>query len=330
MHIFIDTNVFLSFYYFTSDDLEELKKLIVLIEKSQAKLWLPSQVEIEFRRNRDNKIAEAIKSLREQKLNLQFPAICKDYEEYQELRQQLNRYERIHATLTEKIKTDIANESLKADETIKRLFDTATKIEVTDEITAKAIQRHNIGNPPGKKDSFGDAINWEALLKEGPNAQAMYFITDDKDYYSPLGENVFNSFLLGEWKDVKVANLKAYRSISVFFREHFPEIKLATELEKDLHIKDFANSFSFARTHSLVAILSSYIDFTNAQINDIITATVNNWQIYGVINDKDVKTFISTLIKDKEDKIESANLARLKKLLNPPNAAPLILDDFFD
>ena len=61
MNLFIDTNIFLSFYHLSSADLEELRKLVVLIDQGRLKLYLPSQVVDEFRRNRDNKIADAIK-----------------------------------------------------------------------------------------------------------------------------------------------------------------------------------------------------------------------------------------------------------------------------
>lgn len=47
-HVFIDTNVLLSFYHYSGDDLEELKKLVVLLEQKKVKLYLPSQVLIEF------------------------------------------------------------------------------------------------------------------------------------------------------------------------------------------------------------------------------------------------------------------------------------------
>ena len=82
MDLFIDTNVILSFYHLTSDDLEELRKLTVLLQRKRVKLSLTDQVVSEFRRNRENKISEAIKALREQCLNLQFPQLCKDYSEY--------------------------------------------------------------------------------------------------------------------------------------------------------------------------------------------------------------------------------------------------------
>ena len=52
MNIFIDTNVYLSFYHLSSDDLEELKKLVVLAREGKVVLLLPEQVIDEFRRNR--------------------------------------------------------------------------------------------------------------------------------------------------------------------------------------------------------------------------------------------------------------------------------------
>src|SRR3989442_14946441 len=98
MNFFIDTNIFLSFYHLTSDDLDELKKLVILLRNKTIRLWLPDQVVKEFHRNRENKISDALKRLRDQRLNLQFPQICKDYEEYEELRQLQKQYEEKHAT----------------------------------------------------------------------------------------------------------------------------------------------------------------------------------------------------------------------------------------
>ncbi|MEQ1761458.1 MAG: PIN domain-containing protein [Vicinamibacterales bacterium] len=79
LNLFIDTNVFLSFFHLTSEDLEELRKLSALVKDKRVTLWLPEQVIHEFRRNREGKIQDALKQLRDQRLNLQFPSICKDY-----------------------------------------------------------------------------------------------------------------------------------------------------------------------------------------------------------------------------------------------------------
>ena len=228
MNLFIDTNIFLSFYHLTSDDLEELKKLAVLLRERKMQLLLPDQVIQEFRRNRENKIADALKRLRDQKLSLQFPQLCKDYDEYTRLRQLQKDYEGNHVELLRRIAEDVKNESLKADTTLQELFGLATRIAADDSIVDQARLRVEIGNPPGKSGSLGDAISWEALLTTVPNGQDLYLITDDKDYCSPLDGSVFNSFLLQEWEEKKESRLFYYRRLSSFFKERFPDIKLAS------------------------------------------------------------------------------------------------------
>jgi len=315
VNIFIDTNIFLSFYHFTSDDLEELRKLAVLLEKKIICLILPNQVVDEFYRNREKKIADAIKRLHDQRLNLQFPQFCKDYKEYEELRKLQKDYATLHAGLLAKINDDITNEKLKADATIKDLFKLGTNKSVDEAIIQKARLRIELGNPPGKSGSLGDAINWETLIKTVPGGEKLYFITDDKDYTSPKDENVFNGFLLKEWTDKKKEKLVFYKSLSDFFKEHFPEITLASEMKKDLLIRDLANSNSFTKTHEIVAQLNKYREFTSVQANAIVSATIANNQIYWIINDPDVKDFITGIISGKDKQISQAALNELKEYL---------------
>ena len=87
IHLFIDTNVFLSFFHLTSEDLEELKKLAALIDSGEIQLILPEQVENEFVRNRGAKIADAMRALKDAKFNISFPLFAKDYDEYSKLRE---------------------------------------------------------------------------------------------------------------------------------------------------------------------------------------------------------------------------------------------------
>ena len=51
INLFIDTNVLLSFFHYTSDDLEELLKLDALVGADEITLWVPGQLEQEFGRN---------------------------------------------------------------------------------------------------------------------------------------------------------------------------------------------------------------------------------------------------------------------------------------
>ena len=327
MNIFIDSNIFLSFYHFTSDDLEELKKLGVLLKDGRVHLFLPSQVRDEVRRNRENKIADALKTLRQQKLNLEFPEFCKDYEEYKSLRELQKKYAAVHAQTIDKILKDARRHQLKADMVIRELFDLATDVPIDSNIEQRAHRRISLGNPPGKRGSLGDALNWEALLGSVPKKEVIHFVTDDGDYTSPLETDVFNDFLLNEWSERMGSELQFYRTLGAFFQKHFPEISLASELEKDIYIRDLASSYSFAQTHAVIARLRQYSEFSLSQVRTIIQAALFNNQIRWVIHDEDVHNFLSKVIKGKEDGIDPEHLAELQKLLGSQEAQDWDDDD---
>lgn len=315
MNLFIDTNIFLSFYHFTSDDLEELKKLAVLVGRGDVSLLLPDQVVSEFRRNRANKIFDALKRLREQKLGLQFPQLCKDYEEYESLRRAQREYERFHAVLIDRVENDIAQENLKADAVIQELFELAQTIPTSSSILERARLRMDLGNPPGKKGSLGDAVIWETLLDAVTEGEDLYFISDDQDYFSPLDTASIGPYLLYEWSAEKSSQLCAYKRLSGFFRDMFPDIELASELEKDLLIEELANSRTFAQTHVVISKLSKFSDFTPAQVNQIVAAAVTNNQVYHIAGDSDVKKFLTGVVSGREQQVDPDNLRSLHYFL---------------
>ena len=318
MNLFIDTNIFLSFYHLSSDDLEELRKLGVLLEQKRVTLFLTDQVVAEFRRNRETKLADALKGFKEQRLKLQFPQICKDYDEYNTLRDLQRNYEDCHAVLLDKISKDVSGATLKADATISVLFAKATKIPSTAPLITRAKLRYEVGNPPGKDRSLGDAINWEALLEHVPQFAELHLVSDDRDYVSALDENQLKEFLLIEWAQRGKGAIRFYRRLSSFFKEHFPDIKLASELVKELAVQEFAASGTFAQTHIAIGKLAKHTQFTNIQANDIVRAAVSNNQIWGIIQDPDVKEFLTRLIAGRENDIEEVFRLQIKRLLEPP------------
>lgn len=328
MNVFIDTNVFLSFYHLTSDDLEELRKLKVLMDNGDLILHVPNQTLDEYRRNRENKIADALKSLKDQKLNLKFPAFCKDYEEYASLRELQKEFEKQHSSLVKQISEDIESYSLKADQVIEELFENAKIIKTDGALLARARTRMDIGNPPGKQGSLGDAINWEALLSEVPDGEDLYLIADDRDYFSVIDENRPKEFLIREWKQRKNSDIHFYRRISPFFKEHYPDIKLASELEKEMAIQQLMASKSFASTHSAIAKLTKYEGFSESQVNEIVDAALTNNQVNWIIGDSDVLEFISKIAFEYKDKITEDLLEELKKELAAHEAKEENDDDF--
>lgn len=309
--LFIDTNVLLSFYHLTSEDIEELKKLVALVEKSEISLIVPKQVENEFWRNRGAKIIDAMKKLREAKFNTSFPAFTKDYEEYSEIRDLLKKADQLHAALVGKITEDAKNTCLKADEIVTGLFTKATKPDFKQEHYLSAVMRARLGNPPGKNDSIGDAVNWETLLITVTEGTDLYLVSEDKDYRSHLSEGVFNEFLRNEWEAKKKSKLHYYSKISDFFKKCFPNIKIASQIETDLAIANLSNSGSFASTHAHIAQLDKFDQFTPEQVEQIVNIPAQNNQVAWIIDDTDVHAFYAKL------------LAKYAKILKEEDAATL-------
>src|SRR4051794_12231179 len=83
LHVFIDTNVYLTFFGFAEDDLEELRKLHVAINNGELKLWATQQMHDEIRRNREVKLAEAFSALRELKPPRGVPQIARNLPEFE-------------------------------------------------------------------------------------------------------------------------------------------------------------------------------------------------------------------------------------------------------
>jgi hypothetical protein len=293
--LFIDTNVLLSFYHLTSEDIEELKKLVTLVDQKAIDLIVPKQVQDEFRRNRGSKIVDAMKKLRDVKFTISFPAFAKDYDEYEKLRELLKEAAKVHDTLVSKITDDAKYDCLKADDIVDNLFKKAAKPEFEEQHYVDAWKRAQLGNPPGKNGSVGDAVNWETLLATVPEGNDLHLVSDDKDYRSQLIENEIDEFLDSEWSKKKKSTVHYYSRISDFFREHFPNIKIAIQVESDAAIKDLSNSGSFTTTHSCIATLNKFEGFSIEQVEQLVKIPLQNNQVGWIIGDDDVYAFYSKL-----------------------------------
>jgi predicted nucleic acid-binding protein len=241
MNLFIDTNIYLTFFHFSNDDLEELKKLKVAIQDGKINLLLPEQVIEEYKRNREIKIADALKEFDKLKLPSQFPRMCKDYPQYEKLREKITQYDELKSDLLEQLNSDIESKQLGADKLIEELFEVATKIPSSPSIISVAKERYDKGNPPGKNGSYGDAINWESLLlyqrknhRQQEVIEDLHIVARDKDYSSPIDPEKFSRYLSDEWREKKSSEINYYKSLSDFFSERFPDIRLASDLERQL------------------------------------------------------------------------------------------------
>lgn len=78
-NLFIDSNIWLSLYHFTNDDLSQFEKLRKMLD-DDIKLWIPVQVRDEVVRNREAKLQDTFKSFVFP--DMKYPAFCKQYLKY--------------------------------------------------------------------------------------------------------------------------------------------------------------------------------------------------------------------------------------------------------
>ncbi len=291
MNLFIDTNILLNFFHFSKDNLEELEKVFVLQAYGKINLWVTEQVELEFSRNREAKIADALKKFLDEKPNSGIPHVARGYPESDQLMEALKQVNSSRDNLMAKVRNDISNKSLYADHLIEGLFLNSTRITLTDDQLNAAKKRMDLRNPPGKNNSLGDAINWEALLATIPEGEDIHIVSEDGDFSSPLDAEQLSDFLTTEWTTKKKSHAVLYKRLSQFLSLMFPDAKVAAELEKDILIEELATSGSFAATHAAIAGLNKFTSFTPKQASEIADAYIINSQVGWIATDEDVRAF---------------------------------------
>ncbi len=114
-------------------------------------------------------------------------------------------------------------------------------------------------------------------------------------------DDEFSPFLEREWSDKKNGKVKYYRRLSAFCNEKFPQIRLATELEKEILIKDLAKSPTFKATKRTLRSLASVDDLSGDQASEVLEAALNNNQIYWIAEEPSVhKTLAEILAPHRE------------------------------
>jgi hypothetical protein len=293
--VFIDSQIWLSLYDFSSDDLTQFSKLHDLVGRD-IEIVLTEQVFEEVKRNRENKIRDALSAFRN--VGTQIPNLCKGYEQYSAFRELQKHYQAAHKDLLKLVEADIDKEALHADQVIERIFSKLVPIRRTNELVQSAKIRYEIGNPPGKDKSYGDAINWLTLMECVPNGVDLFFVSGDKDYRSAVNDDRMNGYLRNEWKDKKSSDIFLYKSLTDFFNLHLKDIELKTEDTRNQLICALGNSGSFAQTHSIIATLEGYATWNEDQTTSVLTAAEKTNQVWGIIDDPDLKAFFSRVLKD--------------------------------
>ncbi|HJX28136.1 MAG TPA: PIN domain-containing protein [Thermoanaerobaculia bacterium] len=233
MNLFLDSNVWLSLFDSFRRDLDELRRLADLVEGGSVTLLLPDQVVNEVRRNRDKRIASDIEQLRSEILLEEIPPLFYGLQEYQSFARVRRNYLEAKDRLVARLIENFEQGRLPADESMDRLFAAARRLPVSDALLARARTRYDLGNPPGKEGSYGDAVIWECLLAEVKDGEDLYLVTRDRDFASKVDRGRLSPFLDREWTERKRSRVVFYNRLSAFCRDNLPEVRLTDDLEEE-------------------------------------------------------------------------------------------------
>ena len=294
LHVFVDANIFLSFFHFTENDLDALRQVFASHEDGVVTVYLTQQVRDEVDRNRENKLNNAMATFRGTRIGIKNPSFIQNYAEAQHLSDLLKKTTKTHKQLLDKVETDIRNKNLLADRLLKDIFDRGKVLPRNSKTDKMASLRMQIGNPPGKGKSVGDAINWLTLLKEVPSEKDIHIISEDGDFFSLFDKGAPNPFLGNEWTCTKSSTLYVYRGLKPFMEKHFDGTDFALGIKTDL-IERLKHSRSFSFTHRIIAELEGFSFYSLTEVLQVLDAVVENDQVRWIINDLDVTDFLTRI-----------------------------------
>lgn len=320
LKVFIDTNIFLGFYSLNQKGLDELKKIITLVDDRKIEIILSENVKDEFYKNRLSKIKTTIQDLKDQ-TTFRIPAILKNYEKSADFEKMIQKTNALKKELLELLKKDILDVRLGADSVVAEIFEKSSIKKIEKGILEKASMRVHRNLPPKKNReiSIGDAVNWETLLKHVEDD--IHIISDDGDFRESLEkkDDCVNYFLSHEWLERKDKKLFLYKGVTDFFNQKFETYKFEIYEEKKTLIHNLIHSGGFTRTHYCIAQLGKYrpSDFTVREVDEIMEAYLENPQISWILGDHDVKSFFYRITKDKKERINQYSYLRLQELIDP-------------
>jgi len=230
--IFIDTNILLDFYRDRKSDIS--MKFLEQIEACKDRLILGSQVEMEYKKNRQVVILESLGKFGTPDWGkLSAPALVSETQAAGMIKKHQKELGKQQKLLTTKIQ-NILEKPATQDEVYKvlqRVFrhDSPYNLDREDKrrfaIRRLARKRFFLGYPPRKNNdiSFGDAINWEWIVQCSiDSGKDIVIVTRDSDY----GVLYKNKSYLNDWLSQEFKQRVSQRS----------KIKLTASLSEGLKI----------------------------------------------------------------------------------------------
>jgi predicted nucleic acid-binding protein len=210
-YIFIDTNILLDFYRIRRTDIS--LKYLEEIEKHKDLMISTSQVEMEYKKNRQSAILESIGEVKKiNNVNLTVPAIISDAKAVKMIKKSKKDIDDQQKKLKERIEKILKNPSLNDPvyKMLQKIFKHKSPINLNREnkerftIRRLALKRFMLGYPPRKSsdNSIGDAINWEWIIRCAEKSKKhIIIVTRDTDFGAiHENESYLNDWLKQEFR----------------------------------------------------------------------------------------------------------------------------------
>lgn len=210
--VFIDTNILLDFYEVDSGD--ATLPLLKHIQKNHDKLITTSEVEMEFKKNRQRIILKSLNSLKLNKAELiSIPAFLRGTKLNLGIKDTQEKLKAQSAALTERAIKILKYPKIHDPvyRTLESLFrDTqfchlSRDKKLRYDIRRLARKRFSLGYPPRKDSDISliDSINWEWIIHCAYDSKRdIVIVSRDKDYGEHYGkESILNDWLQQEFKE---------------------------------------------------------------------------------------------------------------------------------
>lgn len=210
--LFVDTNVLLDFYRIRKTDISI--KYLEQLEACQDRLIIGSQVEMEYKKNRQRVIVESLTNFGTPDWGkLTGPALVTDLQAMKMIEKKKMEITKQKARVNEKIQ-NILSDPIHHDpvyQCLQRVFKHESLFNLSREkkqrfaIRNLARKRFVLGYPPRKQGdtSVGDAVNWEWIVECSiRSGKHVVIVTRDTDYGAIYdGKSYLNDWLKQEFSE---------------------------------------------------------------------------------------------------------------------------------
>lgn len=210
--LFVDTNVLLDFYRIRKSDIS--LKYLQQLEACKDRLIIGSQVEMEYKKNRQKVIVESLTNFGVPDWSkLTGPALVADLQAMKMIEkkkkeiavQRVKVNERIQNVLSDPIHYDPVYQCLQRIFKNESIYNLSREKRERFTIRNLARKRFILGYPPRKQNdtSIGDAVNWEWIVKcSQDSGKHIVIVTRDTDYGAIYdGKSFLNDWLKQEFSE---------------------------------------------------------------------------------------------------------------------------------